>query len=262
MKQYILKINFSVLALLLLMTACTKKDTSTSAPVTTVTDSVKMEFYHVVAGQGLNLSDQWYKNANGDSFMVSTFNYYVSNVVLTGDSGTADYVEANSYHLVEAPANSIYASAFDMQNVPVGHYKAVTFLLGVDSARNLAGAQTGALDPLNGMFWNWNSGYIMLKFEGTSPQASDSSKALEYHVLGFSGPNSVLRKITLAFPNDITTNQYMEPHIHFAADVDAMFNTPNRINFATESEMTSLGVQAKQLADNYANMFTITYVGF
>ena len=50
--------------------------------------------------------------------------------------------------------------------------------------------------------------------------------------------------------------------MHLTADVDKMFATPNRINFATEAQVTTGGQQAKELADNYANMFTITYAGF
>jgi hypothetical protein len=47
----------------------------------------------------------------------------------------------------------------------------IRFLLGVDSARNVSGIQTGALDPARGMFWTWNSGYVMAKIEGSSPSA-------------------------------------------------------------------------------------------
>jgi hypothetical protein len=59
------------------------------------------------------------------------------------------------------------------------------FMIGVDSARNNSGAQTGALDPTNGMFWSWSTGYIMAKFEGTSAQSPAAANALKFHIGGF-----------------------------------------------------------------------------
>ncbi|WP_316930094.1 MbnP family protein, partial [Hymenobacter sp. IS2118] len=49
------------------------------------------------------------------------------------------------------PASQLLA----LKDIPVGDYQSVSFTVGVDSARNVAGAQTGALDPNNGMFWTW-----------------------------------------------------------------------------------------------------------
>ena len=54
--------------------------------------------------------------------------------------------------------------------MPAGNYNSLSFLLGVDSMHNVSGAQTGALDPANDMFWTWNSGYVMAKMEGASPR--------------------------------------------------------------------------------------------
>ena len=38
--------------------------------------------------------------------------------------------------------------------------------LGVDSVLNYNGVHEGALDPINGMYWTWQTGYIHCKLEG------------------------------------------------------------------------------------------------
>lgn len=251
----IMKSAVAALCVTVLIASCRKADNPSAAGNT---GKVKLEFFNVVGGSNLNLSTQWYKNANGDSFTVSTFNYYISNVVLNGTAGQT-YVEPESYHLVQQ--SDLTSTSFDMANIPVGSYTSVTFTIGVDSTRNVSGAQTGALDPANGMFWTWKSGYIMLKMEGNSPQSTASDKSLTFHCGGFSGANSVLKTITVNFPNSIDVTSATLPHVHLQADVLKMFASPNKIDFAVESYTMSAGVLAKGLSDNYANMFTSTYAG-
>ena len=248
-------INIVITASLLFsISSCKQKDGDT-----TPNGKTKLEFFNVVGSSNLNMNLQWYQNENGDSFKVTTFNYYISNITLHG-AGNNDYSEAESYHLVQqmTPAST----SFDMLNVPYGKYSSITFMIGVDSARNTAGAQTGALDTSNGMFWSWNTGYIMLKFEGNSPQAPTADGMLMMHAGGFSGNNSVLKTITLTFDNPIEVKENGVPHIHLQADVLALFKSPNKINFATTNTIHMPGADAKKFADNYANMFTVTYAGF
>ncbi|PZF72882.1 MbnP family protein [Taibaiella soli] len=238
-------------AAMVALSACHKKDE------TTPTGKVKLEFFNVAGGSNLNLNNQWYTNANGDSFTVSRFNYYISNVSLKSANG-ATYTEANSYHLVQQ--EDLTSTSFDMSDVPNGSYSSITFTIGVDSLHNVSGAQTGALDPVNGMFWSWNTGYIMLKFEGNSPKSTQPDGKLMFHCGGFSGANSVLKTITLNFPQAIQVNT-STPHVHLQADVLQLFNSPNKIDFSNLMIIHMPGADAKSISDNYANMFTITYAG-
>lgn len=250
----ILKTAACAAIMIVTFAACNKKDDPAPAA-----GKVKLEFANAVGGSNLNLNTQWYKNEHGDSFRVSRFNYYISNIRLNGPGGQS-YTEAESYHLLEQekPANM----SFDMSNVPAGTYNSITFMIGVDSTRNVSGAQTGALDQNNGMFWSWQTGYIMLKFEGNSPKASTPDGKLLLHAGGFSGANSVLRTITLNLPNSIQVSSTAVPHVHLEANLLNLFKSPNVIDFSTMTTIHMPGADAKKLADNYANMFTVTYAGF
>jgi hypothetical protein len=61
----------------------------------------------------------------------------------------------------------------------------LSFLLGTDSLTNVSGVFEGPLDPINGMYWAWNSGYINFKLEGTDQLISSSDKRFEYHIGGY-----------------------------------------------------------------------------
>lgn len=243
------------------VTSCKKKDNPTPTPTPTVdTGKVYLEFFNEVGGSTLNLNTQLYKNQNGDSFTVSKFNYYISNIVLKGSGTTPDFTEPNSYHLIEHTATPS-EMAFYIDKVPGGNYKSVTFMIGVDSLHNVSGAQDGDLDPAKGNFWSWNTGYIMLKFEGTSPKATTAGGIIMLHCGGFSGANSVLKTLTLDMPNEIEVTKGQPNHVHLRADILKLFKSPNVIDFSVTSTIHMPGAEAKKLADNYANMFTITYAG-
>jgi len=248
--------NLSAITLIILsFTACKKK----ADPVTvTEKGKVYMEFFNNVGGSSLNLNNQWYKNAHGDSFTVSKLNYYISNIHLNGNGDTS-YTEPNSYHLIEQTTAA--QMAFDMDSIPAATYTSVTFTIGVDSAHNVAGAQAGALDPTLGMFWDWNQGYIMLKFEGNSPRSPQSDGKLMLHCGGFSGDYNVLKTVTLTFPQSIKVNKTDVPHIHLTSDVLALFTGPNTIDFSQTNVFMAPCADGKRMADDYANMFTVTYAG-
>src|SRR5690606_27558520 len=113
-----------------------------------------------------------------------------------------------------------------------GVYTAVKFLIGVDEARNTSGAQTGALDPMHSMFWDWNTGYIMAKLEGHSPQSTGPANFIGFHLGGFSGPESVLREVTLTFPEPVLISAGKKPVIHIKSNLLEWFGPPNIVDFS------------------------------
>lgn len=251
-----MKLKYSLLPLAFLALAYVGCDRDEPEPDPVFGD-VTLKFDNMVGTQDLELGSGNYVNAHADSFTVTLFNYYISNVKLKKSDGTY-FTETNSYHLIkETDAASLM---FKLSEVPEGEYTEVQFMLGVDSTRNVSGAQTGALDPANGMFWSWNSGYIMAKVEGTSPQSTQTAQDLVFHVGGFSGANSVLKTIKLPLSTRAKVTATIDPVITLKADVAAWFAAPNVIDFAVLNAIHMPGVDAKMVADNYANMFSVKSV--
>lgn len=256
-----LKIYFAILTTIAITASSCKKDPhevpDPVAPPAT-TGSLMLHFENMVGALPLVLNSQSYVDANNDTFNISKFNYYISNIKLTRSDNSV-YSETESYHLLQASDTTTLE--FELSNVPFGTYTSIEFMIGVDSIRNVSGAQAGALDPANGMFWDWSSGYIMAKLEGTSPQSTAAGNGILFHVGGFSGANNVLKTVSPSF-NLATANvsSTVIPEIHFGVDVLEMLTTPTTINFATLNTIHMPGASAKTIADNYADMFSVEHI--
>jgi hypothetical protein len=235
--------------------SCKKKDEPNDV-VTSTSGKVGFEFSNYAGNTEIALNSGNYVNANGDTFKVSKFNYYISNIRMQKSDGS--YYGFEGYHLIHEDLGS--SKHFHLESVSTGTYKSISFVIGVDSIKNVTGAQTGDLDPALGMFWTWSTGYIMAKLEGTSPKSTATDKTFQYHIGGFSGANSGLRVVTLdlsANPMEVKTGK--ESSVAIKADVLKWFS-PNVINIATTNSVMMVSTTSKQIADNYANMFSVMSV--
>ena len=251
-----------IAALAVSFAACNKKDDNkTTTPTPTPTDTttvgtVGFEFEHKAGSADLVMTTGNYTNSSGESFTVTKFNYYITNIKMIKADGS-EYAEPESYHLIQGDVASSHH--FHLKGVPKGNYKGVSFLIGVDSTRNVSGAQTGALDPANGMFWTWNTGYIMAKLEGTSPAATSTDKKFTHHIGGFSGSNSAVKKVTILFPQNMDVLSTKELSVMLNTDVLKWFS-PSTISIATNTNLMSVGMASAAIASNYANMITLSSV--
>lgn len=222
------------------------------------TGTVKITFKNTVKGNPLVLNTGVYSNSFGEQYNVAKFKYYISNVVMNGTQISAG---SSEYYLVDEGNAASLSFSFTAKSQI---YSSLSFLLGVDSARNVSGAQTGALDPLNDMFWTWNSGYIMAKLEGTSPQSTVVNNKVEYHIGGFAGTNSVLKNINLTVPSSINVPLNVDPdktcEIFIEADLDTWWQGAYDLKIAVNPAATHPGALAKNISDNYSNMFKINDV--
>ncbi|RDC58378.1 hypothetical protein DU508_01995 [Pedobacter chinensis] len=241
---------------IILFTSCKKSDDEITADAKS---SFTIEFEHQVNGVPLVLNNATYKNAKGEDFKISIFKYYVSNIKLTKADGTT-YLLPESYFLIDESKNT--SKIITLNNVPTGDYTKIEYTIGVDYARNFAGAQTGALDPVNGMFWTWNSGYIFVKLEGTSPQSTAANNALTFHIGGVVDPNNTIRnfstEINAANPLRIRTDG--KPNMHFIVNAAALFTGKTDISFSTLN-FTMGGANSVIVADNYAKgLFRLDHI--
>lgn len=257
--------KLTAIAVLAITLANCKKDTVTppepepEAPAPVTTGSLKLNFEAMVGDSQLVFSTSTYTNQAGNTFNVTMYRYYISNIKITKTDNSV-WSETNSYHLIDHSDDA--STLVTIPNVPFGNYKAIEFMIGVDSARNNSGAQTGALDPTNGMFWSWNQGYIMAKFEGTSPQSTASGNNLKFHVGGFSGANKTMRIVSPSFNSDTAkVTSSVSPEIHMSSNLLEWFDTPTPINFSTfPNVIMSPGSSANTIADNYTDMFTVEHI--
>lgn len=127
-------------------------------------------------------------------FTIEALRYYVSNIQLIHSDGIVS-MEANSYHLVDLKDSSTwYFNCPTQSDLPISE---VHFILGTDSLINTAGILTGDLDPIKGMYWSWNTGYINLKLKG---YRTAGNVPFEYHIGGYLPPYASTQKVELHLP--------------------------------------------------------------
>jgi len=220
--------------------------------VIATTGIVKVTFVNLVNNAPMTLRDVNYKNPFGETFSINKFKYYVSNLVMNSSSNS--FSENDSYHLINQGDSASLSFIF---NIPTGVYNSFSFLLGVDSLHNVSGAQKDALDPVNDMFWTWSTGYVMVKMEGKSA-SSPLNNTFEFHIGGFSGANSVLKKINLDLSHKtLIVNQNKTAEIVVKCDADTWWKKPHDIKISVNPNITSPGLLAKKISDNYSKMFSV-----
>src|SRR5665213_1764722 len=190
--------------------------------------SVQIIFINQVKGNKIALEDSTYTNSFGEKYTITKLRYYVSDISM--ERPGKNFSEKNSYHLIDESKPESQKIAL---SIPSGNYSSLHFLLGVDSLRNVSGAQTDDLDPANDMFWTWNSGYVMAKMEGNSSASKQVNNKMEYHIGGFSGAYNVLQEIRLNLPensNHFEAGKFYE--IFIDADINTWWQDPYEMKIA------------------------------
>lgn len=235
----------------ILASAC-KKDLSASGTPPTVT----LEFSNVVNSAPFELNTT-YTDFDNESYTVTAFKYYISNVSLISLSGAYQQIHG-IYHLVDASDSASLNLSF---SASADSIVAISFMIGVDSAANVSGSQTGDLSPSKGMYLSKSAGYIMAKLEGTSPALGTAGDVFQYDINGFTGPYNVLRTVTLPLPSGPVSLQPIKSDtlvLSISANVNAWFFGPHALNIASNPSCTTPGTLAGEFADNYASMFSLT----
>ncbi|MDF2449736.1 MAG: hypothetical protein K0R26_2240 [Bacteroidota bacterium] len=205
--------------------------------------NIALEIKPTFRGNDLHLQTTFYKTANGDTVSISRFRFYISAIKIAFENG-ATYQEQNSYHLIDAedPLSLI----IPLTDVPDEKVATITFHVGIDSTESVSGAMGGALDPVKGMYWAWNSGYINAKLEGVC-KSKQKNHPFEFHVGGYLHPYYALR--TVSIPVNRTNNK-------ISIEADAAEWLLN-MDLHKENSIVIPGREAMLMADKYVKMFRV-----
>lgn len=178
-----------------------------------------------------------------ERIVLETLRFYISGIRLLQNDSLV-WKEGNSYHLYDLEeARGI------VLKVPASvTYNRIRFYTGIDSLTNVSGAMGGDLDPVKGMYWTWQSGYINFKAEGRSTASTHPGKEFQLHLGGYEGPYNTLRQVTLSVEpqRDIDVNfdlqQFLEA-AELAKRSHLMSPGPDAVSL---SVMASLCFKTKQ----------------
>ena len=190
----------------------------------------------------LNSTD--YINNNGDTLRISRVRIYISNIELKSKTGET-HTAANSYHLIdlEKPASLNIKLKSGIKDL-----SKIRFSVGVDSASCVSGAMSGDLDPIYGMYWAWNSGYINAKIEGTSNQCKTHNNRFEFHIGGYLSPYQTIQNVQLE-------TKAKNGRITIDMDLNEWFED---IDLGEENSILIPGGKAVEMSKRYKKMFSIS----
>jgi len=241
-----------------------------------------IEFSNMVGSQSMSLDTAGspnfrYTTASGQTFNLSLFGYYISEIKLEGPNGAyyADEMQVGAnvadvkgyYHVLESESAS---KIITLQNVPSGSYNKITFTVGVRESGVQEGAAGGVLDPAAGAwFWNWNAGYIAFALEGTASASTQDDHKFALHVGGWKDVpadqtdgverfvNNV-KTITLHFGTNVSVSDNLAPVAHMTVDALMLLNMAD-VDFATTNAVHSPKA-GQPIAHHIPHVFALDHV--
>ncbi len=199
---------------------------------------ITLLFRPVAQGKAVALNDSF--DVNGQECIVlETLRFYVSGIRLLQNDSLV-WKESNSYHLYDLEEAKGVRLAVPSSVI----YNRIRFNIGIDSLTSVSGAMGGELDPVKGMYWTWQSGYINFKAEGRSTVSPHPKKEFQLHLGGYESPHNALRQITLSIPPQ--------------SDISVYFDLPQFLQaagLAKRSHIMSPGPEAVKLSVMAAQCF-------
>lgn len=277
---------FFIILNIIFFSACNKDDNETSQSVGTM--EVTFDNIAIINGNQTQLTMATpgstaynYTNEMGQPFNINLLRYFISAIELDGPNGEhfQDKLEvtpaaAKGYYLIDEGISKSQTIA--LSDIPAGEYNKITFTVGVDSAGVVDGASGGTLDPAtNKMFWNWNSGYIALKFEGQSDVSTggtsgaetittDNKKGIVYHIGGWKNMAGTAfvynnKRLSFTFDTIVKVNKDKSPEVHMIFDVMSLFKGTKNIDF-TGNHNVHKPADGVDMANNITKAFAYDHV--
>jgi hypothetical protein len=195
-----------------------------------------------------------YKNPFGEIFEISRFRFYAGQVAPVYTDSNIKSDMSSDYHLIDF---SDSVSTCLVLPATGGLCNGIRFLLGVDSLDQIRGAQNGALDPIRGMYWTWNSGYQSFKIEGYSPASGQPAHMIAYHIGGFRHPYSTVWQIRINTTDEEVFRVTEENKIivEVPIELDYFFDGQTPLHIREISSCVTAGEMAWKISENFIGSF-------
>ncbi|GGA94417.1 MbnP family protein [Puia dinghuensis] len=217
-----------------------------------------IRFHNEVCNQPLHLDDQTYTNRFHEPFLILQCKYYIANILIS-DGKHEEQLPLQPHLVDQADSASLELHG----QTTIAYPREIKFTIGVDSFYNIGGVRSGDLDPMLGMFWTWNTGYINARLEGLSDSAHAPAHRFTWDIGGYKAGQNTLRTITIPLPLSANapalTPAAKSPgptEILIHADLLHWFDGAHPIHLTRSPICHEPGPLAMQLADNYSTSFS------
>ena len=205
-------------------------------------DSLSLKINTKWNGKNLNFNSS-YISKQKDTIKITQLKFYISDFQVKYDDNTI-FLDKNS-HLIDFEKTN--TSFLNITKHYKNKIKSINFCIGIDSLASVSGTLSGDLDPSNGMYWAWQSGYINLKIEGNSSSCKTRKNSFNFHIGGYLKPYNAMQKI------EIPVNK-IQNQINLTLDLEQFFS---EINLKEINSVMIPGNKAMELANLSSKMFYI-----
>ena len=205
-----------------------------------------ISFFPTLNNELIEINKEYFSQSIDDSINFEAIRFYISDIELFQDDDLIFSLE-KKHHLIDLETPESLKMDFEIKQDL--KFNKIKFNLGVDSLTNVGGAMGGDLDPSNGMYWTWQSGYINFKLEGITASCPARHHFFQYHLGGFQSPYNSLQTIELPLFNTDSKS------IKINLAIDDFFKN---INIKETYEVMSPSQRATDLTELIASMFSIS----
>ncbi|MFT4699199.1 MAG: hypothetical protein ACI9SJ_002363 [Flavobacteriaceae bacterium] len=204
---------------------------------------VNLHFDTTIENTSLRLNKSYYLPSLQDSIQIETFKFYISEVQLLLDETIVESLKKKHFLIDLEKKNSNRIKTDIISNKD---FNKIKFHIGIDSLTNVSGAFGEDLDPTNGMYWTWQSGYINLKIEGKSDVFQTRKNQFQFHIGGYQEPANTLQTVILDIVN--------EENITINVTLDEFFS---ELNPKVNHTVMSPNNEAVELSTLFSSVFSI-----
>lgn len=174
-----------------------------------------------------------------NQFQLTHLSFYIGHVELLNDNKSV--AQLSDYYLIDLTDSTKNKLNFPL--TPDLVFNRMRFQIGIDSSVIENGVMSGDLDPMNGHFWSWQSGYIHFKLEGEF-----LDKPITYHIGGASGPTNTLQTVILPVKSS-------SQHVTIAVTLDPIIAWLKKTN---DREIMSPSLVAVEFSTLFHQLFQAT----
>lgn len=210
------------------------------------TEQVSIVFQPKFYSSTLELHKDYYSTQN-DTIRFETLKIYLSDIQINY-TDESFYKEQNSYHLIDL--ENLETKSFPITIQKNLEIKSISFQIGIDSLASVSGAMEGDLDATNGMYWAWQSGFINMKIEGTSPSCKTRKNKFQFHIGGYLEPYYAMRTIEIPIEKSLNPKN----KLNLIMDLGKLFS---EISLKETNTIMIPGKEAMKIADLTSKLFSI-----
>src|SRR5688572_6423976 len=250
----IINIYIAFIMIISFIISSCKYDEPEPEPIPVTIGNVQFRFINEIDGQSIQAGNISYTNEAGNVYSVDELFYYISNMTFIKDDGT-EYKTIENYELIDH--NYEDSKTFELDSIPFGIYTSIRFNVGVDSTRNFAGPLTGDLDPVLGMLWDWQTGYVYFKHEGYFIDSTGVQQEVHFHY------GTLKALVTEEIPISLEVNSEKRI-VDVTFNLNKVYRSPNLMDFNGENWHQSTGPGengwVQLIKQNFEDAFEITHV--